>query len=236
VHEIPLRGFVTLGTVRVGDTVRKPALGRTTFVVELLRHLEAVDFDGAPRFLGFDDRGRLMLSYVEGDVPDNLDGGAAPDDQLRAVAKLVRRFHDATTGSALAGDAEVACHNDLSPDNTVYRAGTPVALIDWDNAAPGTRLADVAYAAWLYLDLTRASLPVAAQRRRLHLFADAYGLPTGTDLPAAIEARQRENVRDLEQALAERPAHVDLAFVERALEWNRSELAWFAGQVESLRG
>ena len=92
-EEIPLRGFVTMGTVRVGDTVRKPPLRRTPFVVELLRHLERIGFDGAPRFLGFDERGRLMLGYLEGEVPENLDGGAAPDEQLREVARLIRRFH-----------------------------------------------------------------------------------------------------------------------------------------------
>jgi hypothetical protein len=41
---------------------------------------------------------------------------------LAGVAPLVRRFHDPTVGTSLAGDQEVVCHNDLSPKNTVYRA------------------------------------------------------------------------------------------------------------------
>jgi Ser/Thr protein kinase RdoA (MazF antagonist) len=65
------------------------------------------------------------------------------------VARLVRQFHDLTAGTALAGHHEAVCHNDLSPKNTVYRdleAGwRPVAFIDWDLAAPGARLHDVAY-------------------------------------------------------------------------------------------
>lgn len=52
-------GAQTAGVVRVGDTVRYPAQPRSGFVDQLLRHLEAVGFDGAPRALGYDaqDRG-----------------------------------------------------------------------------------------------------------------------------------------------------------------------------------
>ncbi|MGV4986738.1 hypothetical protein ACVB8X_12925 [Streptomyces sp. NRAIS4] len=61
------------------------------------------------------------------------------DESLVAVARLLREFHDLTAGTALAGDHEVVCHNDLSPMNTVYRpvSGSlrPTAFIDWDLAA-----------------------------------------------------------------------------------------------------
>jgi hypothetical protein len=54
--------------VQIGDTVRRP-VGPWSFAVHaLLRHFEAVGFDGAPRFLGIDDEGREILSYVEGDA------------------------------------------------------------------------------------------------------------------------------------------------------------------------
>jgi hypothetical protein len=221
--------------VRVGDTVRKPPLGRTRYVVALLHHLERVGFDGAPRFLGFDERGRLILSYVEGEVPPGLDGGTAPDDQLRAVARLTRRFHDATAGSEIAGDAEVACHNDLSPDNTVYRDGRPVAFVDWDNAAPGSRVDDVANAAWLYLDLAAEGVEVTEQARRLALFGDAYGLPPETDLAGAVVERLRRNLRMIDEGLTERSPHVNLEFLERALVWSREQLAWLERNVQALR-
>jgi len=32
----------------------------------------------------------------------------------------VRQLHDLTDGSDLAGSAEVVCHGDLAPGNTVY--------------------------------------------------------------------------------------------------------------------
>jgi hypothetical protein len=68
---------------------------------------------------------------------------------LARLAVLVREFHGLTARTPLAAGGEVVCHNDLSPKNTVYRdSGTglaPVALIDWDIAAPGERIHDIAH-------------------------------------------------------------------------------------------
>ncbi len=53
--EVPLVGGMDprWAPVRVGNTVRRPA-GSQPGVAALLRHLEAVGFDGAPRHLGVD--------------------------------------------------------------------------------------------------------------------------------------------------------------------------------------
>lgn len=71
---------------------------------------------------------------IGGTVRRTMPGNAAFVHRLLDFAGLVREFHDLTAGSTLAGDAEVVCHNDLSPKNTVYRdPGTglrPVAFID----------------------------------------------------------------------------------------------------------
>jgi aminoglycoside phosphotransferase (APT) family kinase protein len=73
------------------------------------------------------------------------------------VARLVREFHDLTAGTDLAGGAEVLCHNDLHPNNTVYReteeGGLPYAFVDRDLAAPGRAIEDVAHVCWTWLDL-----------------------------------------------------------------------------------
>ncbi len=66
---------------------------------------------------------------------------------------MVREFHDLTAGTPLARGAEVVCHNDLSPKNTVYRGDDgavlmPAAFLDWDLAAPGERIHDVAHVCW----------------------------------------------------------------------------------------
>ena len=181
--EIPLQGGrTTAAVVRVGQTVRRPPRLTAEFVHVLLEHLAAVGFDGAPRFLGTDDKGRDILSYIEGEVPADLRWHK--DEVLVAAAQLIRKFHDATVGllghqTGTPRRLEVVCHNDLSPCNSVFRDGFPVALIDFDTAAPGTRLMDLGYAAWLWLDLGDPDIAPASasqeQRRRLQLFIAAYG-------------------------------------------------------------
>jgi hypothetical protein len=216
--EIPLHGGNMSGSVvRVGDTVRRPAGPWTPAVHALLAHLHAVGFHGAPKPLGIDEHGREVLTFVPGTVawPEHfhlLDG----DDQLRHVARLIREFHDAVAGftpppgarwqSVLpaAGD-EIIAHQDLAPWNLVIH-DRQWAFIDWDTAAPGTRLWDVAYAIHGFAPL---SANPAFQRddadRRLRLFADAYGLtePQRLDLIPLLARRTEAMYTFLAQQAAQ---------------------------------
>jgi len=128
VGEYPLRGGSVNTVVRAGDTVRRRPGGR--FVHELLGFFERSGWGGAPRFLGLDEQGREILSFVEGYVPWQEPGmpGVTAEASLVQVAELVREFHDLTPGTPLAGDAQVVCHNDLAPNNTVYSPGGSGAL------------------------------------------------------------------------------------------------------------
>lgn len=101
--------------------------------------------------LGVDGRGREVLTFIQEHVPPDLN--CFSDEQLAEAAALIRRFHDATAGSRLAGDQEVVCHGDLSPCNAVFVEGVPRALIDFDAAAPGPRTLDLGYALWMWLNL-----------------------------------------------------------------------------------
>lgn len=129
---------------------------------------------------GVDDRGRDVLSFVDGHVAWEAEQppDVTSERSLVAVARLVRQFHDPTAGTELAGDEEVACHNDLSPENTVYRDQghglRPVAFIDWDIAAPGARVHDVAHVCWQYVGLG-SDADVARAGHRIRMIADAYG-------------------------------------------------------------
>ena len=193
-REVPLLGGrITPGVVRVGDTVRRPVGPHSPFVHALLRHLETVGFRDAPRFLGVDDKGRECLSYIEGVVPDNLEAGLT-DDQLADAARLLRRYHDATAGSLLAGHEEVVCHGDISPVNTVFVDGRPTALFDFDMARPGPRVRDISYGSFLWLNLGWDGPPPQEQRRRIRLWCDAYGLDDKTGLIDEIKERVRETV------------------------------------------
>ncbi len=66
---------------------------------------------------------------------------------LKAAERLIQAYNDASSGY-VTGRAEVACHNDLSPCNFVFRDGRPVAIIDFDATELGIRARDLGYAAW----------------------------------------------------------------------------------------
>jgi hypothetical protein len=231
----PLPGGAINEVVRVGETVRRPPGARAQFVHALLGLLGDKAWASAPRFLGIDDRGREILSFVDGHVPWQPARRAevASESALVRVAELVRELHDLTAATPLAGEAEVVCHNDLSPRNTVYRdlggGWTPVALIDWDLAAPGERIHDVAHMCWQYLNLGPEVTDVADAARRLRVLCDAYELADRDRLVDTILWWQDRCWRGIEAgAAAGQPAMVRLrdggatAEVRAAFAWVRA--------------
>src|SRR6476469_10159402 len=54
--------------VRIGDTVHRTSYAWSPAVLDLLQHVEREGFDGAPRALGFDDQGREVLTFIDGEV------------------------------------------------------------------------------------------------------------------------------------------------------------------------
>ena len=195
--ELPA-GDVTEGLVRIGDTVRRPHQNTSAAVAAYLHHLESVGFDGAPRYLGRDDKGRDVLTFLDGDVAgDPVEPWAAADAVLPSGGRLVRALHDASAawvpelelGTHVArrppapfpeGEPRLVAQNDVTPQNTVVRDGSAVALIDFDLVGWTTRSVDLANTAmhWVPLSDPRDRGPayqhidVAA---RLRLLLDGYG-------------------------------------------------------------
>jgi hypothetical protein len=199
--EIPLLGGqLTPGIVRVGNTVRRLPKGNVAFVHELLLWLEHQGFYFAPRFLGMDERGREILSYLEGQTwPDS--GSRLSDDLLVQATQAIRRYHDLTAGSPLSQDHEIVAHNELGPHNTVVQNGHLVGFIDWDDAAPGTRLRDLANAVYNYIDVSHWSNQEACeQARRIRLMCAAYGWNDSIALVNDFEADVQQALRNHEQA------------------------------------
>lgn len=181
--------------VRVGDTVRRPRGPHSELVADLHRHLEREGFQGAPRYLGIDDQGREVLSWIPGDVPlPPFPRWAMTDEALASVAKLLGEYHDAVDGfvagpttpgwsSELADPAggSVLCHNDICPENVVFQAGHAIAFLDFDYAAPGRRVWDVVATAAMWAPLVapewqKTHPPGLDALSRAALFADSYGL------------------------------------------------------------
>jgi aminoglycoside phosphotransferase (APT) family kinase protein len=182
-------------------------------------------FTGAPCSLGFDEAGRDVFSYLEGEVPRDL--GWYDDYVLIEAAALIRRYHDATSNllsvpSGRIAELEVVCHNDLSPCNFVFQEGRPVAIIDFDAAAPGPRLHDLGYAAWMWLDLGDDDIQVDQQKHRLAVFSAAYD-PT-IKLASLVEAIMHRQIILLAQA--KRTGNAEMAeWVANCLQWVRRNLA-----------
>jgi Phosphotransferase enzyme family len=206
-EEVPLPGGYATTVVRVGDTVRRAPPDRAGFVHELLELFAHCGWAGAPRYLGIDERGREILSFLDGHVAwERVQPPPVwSDESLARAAELVREFHDLTAGTPLAGDQEVVAHNDLSPKNTVYRdlgrGLRPVAFLDWDRAAPGPRLHDVAFMCLTYL-APDPGVPVEEVARGMRLLCDAYGLDDRSQLVDTVLRCQDRGWREIHAAAA----------------------------------
>src|SRR5579862_6524354 len=193
-------GRLTPGIVRVGNTVRRPAKGDAAFVHDLLLFLEDQGFPFAPRFLGKDEQDRDILGYLEGAIWSDS-GSKLSDDLLEQAARAIRRYHDVTAGSPLAQNYEIIAHHELGPHNTIFQGGHLVGFIDWDDAAPGMRLRDLANAVYNYVDVSHwANQTADEQARRIRLMCVAYGWDDPTALVNDFEADLQQALRNHEQA------------------------------------
>ncbi|MDF2260476.1 phosphotransferase [Streptantibioticus ferralitis] len=239
-HESSLPGGFINQVVRVGATVRRPASPRAPFVRELLKFFEQCGWAGAPRFLGLDEEGREVFNYIDGYVAWRADQRleACSDDNLVRVARLVREFHDLSCGSSLAGPREVVCHNDLSPKNTVYATDgvgwQPLAFIDWDLAAPGDRIHDVAHVCWQYLDLGPRVTDLSDAARRTRLICDAYGLVERERIVDTILWWQDRCWRGIETAAASGELAMIRLRDQGAVDEVRAAYRWVSAHRPSL--
>jgi len=212
-------GFVN-DVRRVGDTVRRSTGPWTPAVHALLAHLQAHDFP-APRVLGIDQRGREILTFLEGepigwtDWPPVMRG----TDGLRQLAGMLRRYHDVVRSFHPPPDAvwrnplslptaELIRHGDFSPFNTLWRDDRLVGVIDWDFAQPGMAITDLAYLAWYGVPLQsdgrtdQYGLARPVDRAgRLRTLADAYGAYSPAEVvEAAVVAIETERDQTIELA------------------------------------
>jgi hypothetical protein len=250
----PLPGtFSTL--VKVGNTVRRSTGPWTPAIHALLRYLEKVGFDGAPRVLGVDAQGREVLTYIPGTVPRDASPDVAADRALLEVGLLLRRYHEAASGFSLppgiewyegadSGPDRVVCHNDLAPRNTVFREGSPVAFVDFDLASPAQPAWDVAHLAWQFVPLAdeegcaRQGWSSPPDRPgRLRLLSDGYGLSYQERIgfPELLARRIETTASGIEALAAEGvPAH--RKWVEESVPaLVRADRVWVERHREVLR-
>jgi Phosphotransferase enzyme family len=236
----PLAGGAISAVFRSGNKVRRASGPNADFVRRLLIHFEQAGFDGAPRHLGTDAEGREILSFIDGHALWRAaeQWKARTDASLAAAARLLRCCHDLTAGTALARDCEVVCHNDLSLQNTVYRdhgSGlVPVAFIDWDLAAPGQRIHDVAHMCWQYPGLSPGGPEVTEAARQVRLISDAYGLTDRSRLIDTILWWQDRCWRGIEAGVVSGDAAMARLVAASVPEVVRLERAWVAANRDVL--
>ncbi len=201
---------------RVGDTIRRPVREWTAAVHALLEHPGAAGFGKAPRVLGIEGD-EEVLSLLRGEPafkpwPPVLRDSRGP----AALARWLRDYHQAIRDFRPSAGARwhlseqdwqpgmVIRHGDLGPWNSIWDDDSLTGFIDWDFAAPGQAMDDVAQLAWYAvplrpLDPERApwltGLPV--QRARLQAICTAYPAQPDAvlDALAGLQAREADRIR-----------------------------------------
>lgn len=244
------RGRVT----RRGAVVLRPAVENRN-VETVLTAVSSV-FDGAPRVLGRDDTGRLLLTWVEGGVSSGLAVPPASDyEAVGAVGALLRRLHDATASvashlgvlhSGLAdpsGATDVVCHCDGTPGNVVFRRDRPVALIDWEYASLGRRAWDLAIAlrSWAPL-LAPENLSPADQELdrvgRARALLDGYGAESSlrAETVSLLGTTQDASASNAVRVMSERgPQQYEAWLANGGLDRLSRDRAWLDSYARQLR-
>ena len=216
VAEIPLEGGnTTAGVVRVGDTVRRPVRASSERSQAVLRHLEDVGFPHAPRFLGIDEQGREILTFVPGRTiwPHEMEL-LAEGGVLEPIGALVRAYHEAMTSFGTAGDdGRIVLHGDLAPWNVVVGDDGTWTLIDWDEVAEGDVAWELAYVLHTFVPLW-PSTPFAHDDAEIVRRIDRLGASSGAEA-ALVERALRlvpERCRELADATEARAAGGDASY------------------------
>ena len=239
---------------RDGESVVRPPGPHDEAVTALLRALAGARFP-APVPVGATANGSRVFRWIEGDVGvPPFPGWVMTDAALASAGRLLRAYHQIVAEVQLPAGLDwseemadpeggpIICHNDVCPENVVYRHGEAVALLDFDFAAPGRPLWDLAQMTRMWSPLRPPELVVEGMRgldpfHRLGILATAYGLDAA-DCDRFVEMII-ESRRHAAQFVRRRLAAGESAFVrawaplggEEALD---SIQAWFSENRDAM--
>ncbi len=199
---------------RAGNTVKRSLSENAGRIHMLLRHLEQKGYTYSPRFIGIDSGGCEVLSFIEGEAGnDPMKEYMWSDESLARIAIMLRFYHDAVSDfpfdaswKPLIGTLppyELICHNDFARYNIIFngKEKLPAGIIDFDVAAPGSRLWDIAYTLYTCVPLSRfyevvpggkidyTNAEAGKRKSRIALFFTKYGIPHPDNLFDIVLAR-----------------------------------------------
>jgi Phosphotransferase enzyme family len=222
-----LTGGNVSNVIRLGNTVRRDLKPNSDKIHKLLKHLENKGFTYAPKFLGIDEKDREILSFIKGEAGHYpLQEYMWSNDALKDIANMLRLYHDAVTDFPIEKGwqpidhtpepFEVLCHNDFAIYNIIFDHNRPVGIIDFDVAAPGPRLWDIAYTLYtcvplsrFYLDETGATINynrsqhAKGMKERISLFFEGYGEEVNPDFLEMVLLRLKGLCRTIERKASE---------------------------------
>jgi len=187
-------GVANAGRVwRAGDIVVRPAPANAGTIHALLGHL-ASNRVPVPRPVGLLPDGMEAVAFIPGEtsLPPYREEWIRSPHVVSEVGWALRSFHEATRDFVAPRDAfwsleladpaggPVICHNDVCIENVVFEDGQLVGLLDFDFAAPGRPIWDLAMTARYWAPLLDPESRSGTGREgldpfdRLQVLIDAY--------------------------------------------------------------
>lgn len=188
--------------VKIGNTVRRKIMGNV-MLHSYLQYLESEGMRGVPRFLGIDEQGREILTYVPGKTAEHGYDFGHPclhsDQAICDMALFMRKLHDVSTGFLPIAVKEgwinphlpdiayeTICHGDAAIWNFTLVNDRIYGMIDFDQACPGTRAWDLTITVFSAVlvscyDYNHEEHAIGT-KRRIKLFFDTYGMECPQDI------------------------------------------------------
>ena len=240
-----------------GSIVFKESSPQSDTIKRLLNHLEDKGITFVPKAYGFDDKGRQMLSFMEGTTVDDYPFSSKLEDKITIVSKIAnmtRVYHDGTLDFQVKKadnwflryngvlEKEIIAHNDIAPYNVTFIGNSPSGIIDFDVACPAPRIWDIVYALYRFVPLSKEVYDVeignyreydkskdANERKTLiNVFLDAYGM----DLKNKIEATLIQRLSALVNLFDEQSEKGNEAFIKMKEDGHQ---AFYVKEIEFIK-
>lgn len=226
---------------QIGDTVHRIVKGGPILHAYLL-FLEAEGMPGVPRFLGLDEQGREILTYLPGKTQEGVGEKLLhhpclhSDETLVEAARILRKLHDISVkflpyalaqgwnnGAYPQHEPETICHNDAASWNFVFVDYRPAGIFDFDTACAGSRRWDLTTTVFSFIPLIPygyiPSEHAAERKRRIRMFFDAYGMAIPSDFMNLVHLRMLDFVKHSEGFGLDHYRRVACHIREHGSEW-----------------